>query len=382
MEIVRGYKTELDLNNKQRTMCLQHAGCARYAYNWGLARKKEALEARKAASDPKSVKIPNAIDLHKELNLLKKTELSWMYQSSKCAPQEALRNLDDAFNRFMKNESQFPQFKKRRKGIGSFSLTGAIHVGDGWIQLPRLGKIRLFEHGYLHQNAHVLGATVSEKAGHWFVSLQVQEVVPDTEQSQGDSLGVDLGIKELATCSDGTVIHNPKALKNKLTQLKRLQRALSRKQKGSKNRQKAKRKLAKLHYRISCIRKDTLHKATTTITARTKPCEERPQAIILEDLNVSGMMKNHKLAQAVSDVGLCEFKRQIMYKAQQAGITVVLADRFYPSSQLCSGCHKRPEQNIDLSVRTYRCEHCGLVIDRDLNAAMNLKLYTASSAGR
>ena len=151
MKITRGYKTELDLNNKQRTACLQHAGCARFAFNWGLARKIEAYK--------KGEKVPTAIDLHRELNKLKKTELSWMYQVSKCAPQEALRNVDKAYDNFFrkvklkkqgqhKSKAGFPKFKSKKRGIGSFRLTGAIKVFSDAIQLPRLGKLRLKEHNY------------------------------------------------------------------------------------------------------------------------------------------------------------------------------------------------------------------------------------------
>src|SRR5579885_43017 len=186
MKVVRGYKTELDLNNKQRTACLQHAGAARFAYNWALARSQEVYRT--------TGKRPNAIALHKELNALKKTDFPWMYESSKCAPQEALRDLDTAFSNFFARRAKYPKFKKRSKGIGSFTLTGAIHVGPDWIQLPNIGKVRLFEHGYLPQDTdltttdrktlkkrakkgrigtepvHYLSATISERAGHWFVS--------------------------------------------------------------------------------------------------------------------------------------------------------------------------------------------------------------------
>ena len=405
MEIIRGYQTELDLNNQQRTLCLQHAGCARVAYNWGLARKKAAFAARRAATDPKAVRIPSAMDLHKDLNALKATDYPWMYQSSKCAPQEALHNLDTAFANFFAKRAKYPQFKKKRRGIGSFTLTGAIHVGPNWVQLPIIGKVRLFEHGYLPQDsdlatidrktlkkrakkgrvvtepAHYLSATVREQAGHWFVSVQVKEIVPDPVPAAGEPIGVDLGIKAMAVCSDEQRHANPKALRTNLKRLKRQQRRHSKKPKGSNNRQKSKKYVAKTHYRVACLRKDALHKATTRITAKTKPSSESPEAIILEDLNVSGMLKNHKLAQAIADVGWGEFRRQMTYKSCWYGNRLYLADPFFPSTQLCSQCHRLPSVYLDLSIRTYHCEHCGLVVDRDLNAARNLKwLYTASSA--
>jgi putative transposase len=408
MEIIRGYKTELHLNNHQRTLCLQHAGCARFASNWGLARKQAAYAARKAAADPKSVKIPTAIDLHKELNALKSTEFPWMYASSKCAPQEALRDLDTAVDNCFAKRATYPRFKKRSQGSGSFTLPGAIHVGPDWIQLPVIGKVRLFEHGYLPQDtdlhtndrktrkkrakqnrtgigvtapAHYLRATVSERAGHWFVSVQVKEIVLDLELATGEPIGVDLGIKTLAVCSAGQAIPHPKALRGNLGKLQRTQRQHSKRKKGSNNRKKSKQQVAQVHYRVGCIREDALHQATAKITAKAKPPSKRPQAIILEDLNVAGMLKNHKLAQAIADVGRGEFRRQMIYKSSWYGIRLYLAHPFFPSTQLCSQCHRLPNVPLDLRVRTYHCEHCGLVLDRDLNAARNLVwLYTASSA--
>jgi len=405
MQVTRGYKTELDLNNTQRTLCLQHAGVARWAYNFGLSRKQEAMALRKASSDPKSVTIPTAIDLHKAIVLLKHGEQSWLAEVSKCAPQQALRNLDTAYANFFAKKGKYPKYKKRSKGIGSFFVEGAIHAGDGWVQLPVLGKVRLFEHGYIPQDKDLdkqdrhaekkqrrtgrvgdtpfvyKSAVVSEHAGHWFVSVLIEETVPDPIPATGEVVGVDLGITTLAVGSNGKEIANPKALRHHLNALKRAQRHLSRTKKGSKNRVKARQKVAKIHYRIANIRADALHQATAVMTAKTKPISERPVAIILEDLNVSGMLKNHKLAQAIADVGMGEFRRQMTYKSRWYGNALYLAHPFFPSTQLCSGCHRLPAIRMDLSIRTYHCEQCGLVIDRDRNAALNLKwLYTASSA--
>src|SRR5579885_497435 len=226
MLVTRAYKTELDLTNEQVTACKQHAGAARFAYNWGLARRQEEYRATK--------KSLNAIELHRELNALKKTELPWMYDMSKCAPQEALRNLDNAFRHFFrrwklkqegkwKGELGYPQLKSKKKGLGSFRLTGRIIVFPDAIQLPRLGRLRLKERGYLPMSgAKLLSATVSEQAGHWYVSVQVEQeqTVPE---NTGPVVGVDLGVKSLATCSDGTVIPNPRHLKRRLKKLKRLQ---------------------------------------------------------------------------------------------------------------------------------------------------------------
>jgi putative transposase len=368
MKIVRAFKTELDLNNVQKITCARHAGAARFAYNWGLARKKEAFA--------KGERTPTAIDLHRELNALKKTELSWMYEVSKCAPQEALRDLDQAFAHFFRRVKEkqtgknvkvgFPRFKSKKSGLGGFRLTGAIHVFEKAVQLPRLGLLRLKECGYLPTSGvHILSVTVSEKAGRWFVSLQAEMEVPDPVTAPRPVAGVDVGIHRLAQVSDGTYFDNPRALKNALTRMKHLQRVVSRRQPGSANRKKAVKQLAKAHFRVANIRKDALHQATTFLT-KTK------SAIVLENLNVNGMLKNHHLAQAIADVGMYEFRRQLQYKAQWYGCEVLLADRFYPSTKRCSQCGE-VKPAMGLGEREYRCECCGLVMDRDLNAALNLE---------
>jgi putative transposase len=380
MELIKGYKVELDLNNQQRTACAKHAGAARFAYNWGLGRKIKNYE--------QTGQSPSAIDLHRELNKLKQTEFSWMYEVSKCAPQEALRDLDKAFNNFFRRVKEgngqpgFPKFKSRKHGLGSFRLTGTIKVFEKYIQLPRLGVLKLKESGYIPTTGvHILSATVSEKAGRWFVSVQVKEERPDPSPATGEPIGVDLGIKTMAMCSDGQTFDNPRALDKKSQQLVRWQRRLSRRKKGSKNREKARRKVANLHLQIANIRQDAIHKATSTIVAKTKPDSERPATIVLEDLNVSGMLKNHKLARTMADVGLSEFRRQIEYKASLAGEQVMFADQWYPSSKACSSCGVIKSE-LDLSERIFACDSCGLVIDRDLNAALNLvQLTTASSVG-
>jgi putative transposase len=375
MLVQRAYKTELDLNDKQVTACRQHAGAARWAYNWGLRIKQECYKATK--------KSPTAIELHRELNTLKKTQVPWLYQVSKCAPQEALWNLDAAFTNFFrrcafkkqgqwKGKLGYPQFKTKKKGLGSFRLTGRIVVSEKTIELPRLGRLRLKEREYLPtKGVQILSATVNEQAGHWYVSVQVEEEQVVAENT-GPVAGIDLGIKHLATLSDGEVIPNPRHLKRRLKKLKRLQRVVSRRKKGSQNRKKAVRKLAKLHRQIKNQRHNTLHQVTTRL-AKTK------SVLVIEDLNVSGMLKNHRLAQAIGDVGFSEFKRQLLYKAGWYGSRVILADRWEPSSRRCSRCGWI-DTNLTLADRTFQCEKCGLVLDRDLNAARNLEQLAGSSS--
>jgi putative transposase len=350
--IKRAFRYELDLNNEQRTACLKHAGAARWAFNFGLRRKKEAYAAGE--------KTPTAIDLHRELNVLKATEIPWMYDVSKCAGQEALRNLDRAFVNFFQKRARFPRFKSRKHGIGSFRLTGSIWVSGKSIQLPRLGTLRLKEESAVTDK--VLSATVSERAGRWFVSLQVETsiAVPD---NQGPTVGVDLGIHKLATVSDGKVFENPKSYRRNLRLLRRAQQTVSRRQKGSKRRERARHRVARLHYRIANIRSDAIHKMTTFIAMTYG-------AVGIEDLNVRGMLKNHCLAGAVSDVAFAEVRRQLAYKCQWYGSELVVHDRFFPSSKTCSACGE-VNGSLSLSDRTFRCG-CGHEQDRDLNAAINL----------
>jgi putative transposase len=383
MGVMRAYKTELDLNNAQVTACKRHAGAARSAYNWGLARKQDAYKATGTS--------PSALDLHRELNALKQSELRWMYDVSKCAPQEALRHLDTAFAHFfrrckLKQDGKltgklgYPHCKMKKQGLGSFRLTGSIVIIANAIQLPRLGRLRLKEYGYLPvtgtAGVKVLSATVSEQAGHWYVSIQVEQeqTVP---ANRGPVVGVDLGVKSLATLSDGTVIPNTKPLKRRLKQLKRLHRAVSRKQKGSKNRKKAVRKLARQYRKVANHRANTLHQVTTQL-AKTK------SVIVIEDLYVAGMLKNHHLAQAIADVGFAEFRRHLTYKAAWYGSRVVVVSRWEPSSKTCSSCDW-VDDDLALSDRVFVCRNpqppeCGLVLDRDLNAAINLSKLAGSSS--
>ncbi len=368
--VVRGYKTELDLNNEQRAACLKHAGASRFAYNWGLSRSIEVYRT--------TGKRPSAAVLHKELVRLKQTDYPWMYEVSKCALQEALRDLDTAYKHFFrrlalkkqglfKGKVGFPQFKKKSKTLGSFRFPEGkkIHVSPDALFLPRLGRLRLHEHGYIPTNTKVLNATVSEKAGRWFVSVQVEEEQEKPVTTATTAIGVDLGIKTLASCSDGTVFENPRALKHAQKKLRRLDRAKSRRKKGSKNRYKARKTLAKLHARIAHIRADVTHKLTSHLATQYA-------LVAIEDLHVNGMLKNHKLAQAVSDSNFGEIRRQLEYKAAWHGTHIITIDRFYPSSKTCSGCgYIKPE--LSLQERTFVCECCGMVLDRDLNAALNLR---------
>ncbi len=359
----KAYRYELDPNNIQRSSLAQHAGVARFAYNWALE-KRIARYKNNQGDD----RFTDAMKQHKLLNSLKKTEFSWMYETSKCAPQEALRDLHRAFKNFYRGLKSgkkigFPRFKRR--GVrDSFRLYGTIRFHERAIQLPRIGKIRIKEKRETYHNGRILSVTVRRKANRWFVSVTVEEDILDPQPVRGAPVGVDLGIKTLATLSDGTTFANPRALGRRLRKLKQLHRSLSRKETASKNREKARLRLAKMYLRVFNIRQDTLHKVTTYLA-------KSHSKVVIEDLCVSGMMKNRRLARVIADVGFYEFRRQLEYKCQWYGSELIVVSRTFPSSKMCSRCGHRKKE-LSLSEREYECEQCELVIDRDLNAALNL----------
>ena len=373
-KFLKGYKVELDPNKCQMTLFRKHFGAARWAFNYALQKKKEAFD--------KKEKIPNNIELHRELNKLKGTDaLPWAYDCSKTAFQSGLINCDRAFQNFfirckkkIKGKKGFPKFKSKKNESQSFRLDGSIYLTDNsHIKLPRIGKVKLKECGYIPIDAKIKSVTITHKCCKWFVSCLVEsdiKILSPTDRK----IGVDLGIKMLATCSDGTVFENPKALKFNLRKLKRKQRQLSRKKKGSQNYKKTKLKLSKLHNRISNIRKDSSHKATTQIIREN-------QTIVLENLKISNMLKNHCLAQAISDMSANEFRRQLEYKVKWYGREIIIADTFFPSSKTCSCCGWKND-NLILKDRIFKCDICKNEMDRDLNASKNLeKLSTVSSTG-
>ena len=357
---MRSFKTELDLNNHQKTLCAKHAGTARHAYNWGLALCKEIIEHNKTNPGNK-IKFPTGIDLHKWLLALVKSEKSWYYQVSKCAPQEALRNLVKAFKRMFQVKGSGPKFKKKNIQ-DSFYLEGSIKISGNKIRLPVIGWVKSHERLPACNPKNV---TISKRAGKWFLAFKL-DFLPLLKEVSKQPVGVDLGVNRLVTCSSGFQVENPKAYRRYKRKLAKLQKELCRRQKGGKNREKTKLKLARCHYRIGNIRKDTLHKSTTYLA-------KNHSEVWLEDLNVSGLLKNLKIAAAISDCGFYEFRRQLEYKTTWYGSKLCLVDRWFPSSQLCSRCGTK--QPMPLSQRQYDCGICNLSIDRDLNASINLLNY-------
>jgi len=381
---MKSLKIRLELNNKQQTLARQHAGVARHAYNWGVSVCQQAFERKQ--------KIPSAIDLHKRLVAEVKTQHQWYYCVSKCAPQQALRNLQSAYRHFHRIQKPtkynrrktirksgkpvtilegLPQFKK--KGVrDGFYLEGSIRPDGKRIRLPHLGWVRCSE---ALPQTDIKNVSVTRTADHWFVSFKVP-FTPTVTAKTGGTVGVDLGIKTLATLSDGTAFESVRPYKRHKRKLKLAQRKLSKKfvkgvKQQSKNHRKAQAKVARIHARIACIRVDALHKLTTHLA-------KNHSRIVIEDLNVRGMSKNHKLASAILDGGFFEFRRQLTYKAGWYGSQVVVADRFFASSKTCCACGAK-KATLKLSDRTYRCESCGHCQDRDLNAAINLKQYSTVS---
>ena len=376
---MRSFKTALDLNNQQNTLCARHAGTgggsvgessptdtpSRHAYNWGLAVCKQVLAHNKINAADK-IKFPTAVDLHKFLVATVKTENPWYYDVSKCAPQEALRNLSKAFKRMHQVKgSGFPRFKKKNIA-DSFYLEGNIHISGNKIKLPIVGWVKCHE---VLPAVAPKNVTISKRAGRWFIAFRMA-ATPINNKTLGEKIGVDLGITALATCSNGFRVENTLAYRKAKSKLASLQKELCRRTKGGRNREKTKLKLAKKHYQISNIRSDTLRKLTTYLA-------KNHGEIWVEDLNVLGLLKNHKLAAAITDCGFYEFKRQMEYKTAWYGSRLCLVDRWFPSSQLCSGCGNK--QSMPLSQRQYDCSVCNLSIDRDLNASINLLNYARTA---
>jgi putative transposase len=364
------HKITLDPNNVQATCLARAVGVARFAYNWALAEWKRQYEAHKA--DP-AQPTPTQAALRRQLNAIKREQFPWMLEVTKNAPQMAIIQLGQAFENFFTGRARYPQFRK--KGIHDrFTVTNdQFNVAGCRIRIPKLGWVRMREP--LRFAGKILSATVSRTASRWYVSINVETAdtshLPQAE-NQG-AVGVDLGVAALATLSTGEApIVGPKPHKALLERLRRLCRSLSRKQKGSANRRKAKAKLAKLHARIAAIRADALHKLTTDLTRRF-------HTIGIEDLNVRGMAKNRRMARSILDIGWFEFRRQLKYKAAIRGGEVVVASRFFASSKMCSTCGHKLE-TLPLSVRAWTCPGCGAHHDRDMNAAINLKNMAASSA--
>ena len=344
-------------------MLAQSFGCARHSYNWALAKWKELYGAGEKVS---------AFSLVKLQNKVKRQEMPFYLNVSKCAVQYAIHDLEWAFKNFFAKRGKYPKFKKKGCKNSYVAIENSISFkqNDKKIWLPRIGWVKCYED--LRFEGKVNNVTVKQVADKYFavINIDTNQSAPILKPSAGENqaiVGVDLGIKTMIVLSDGTISKNPMALRNGLKNLKRQQRSLSRKEKGSRNRKKQQVKVARLYYRIANVRKNSIHQATTSIV-------KNYDIIVVETLRPSNMVRNHALAQAVSDVSFGEIARQLTYKAQWYGKELICADQWFPSSKLCSNCgHKK--ETLKLSERTYNCDSCGLSIDRDLNAAKNLASY-------
>jgi putative transposase len=387
--VTRAYRFALDPTPAQQRALRSHAGAARFAWNWGLARCTEryAAEGRWYPGT----------ELHRLWNQVKKADpaLAWWGQNSKCCYQEAFRDLDRALRDFIASKKgerkgrrvDFPRFKKRGRCRDSFRFsTGAIRCAGSTVTLPRVGIIRTHEstrklaRRLENGTARILSATVSRTAQRWFCSFtaEIERPIPARHARRGSAIGIDLGVTTMLTGLDdqGGVITvpGPKPLRAALRKLRRASRAHSRRQSGSANRRRSAAALARIHARVANVRADALHKATTGLAARY-------ETVVCEDLNVTGMLANRKLARAVADQGFGATRRMLGYKTTWNGGRLIIADRWYPSSKTCSACGWR-KPSLTLAERTFSCEACGLILDRDINAARNLLHLAASGAER
>lgn len=360
------FQTALIPNNKQITAFKKASGVARHSYNWGNALIQDLLKKRES---DKILKIQSAIDLHKRLVAEVKSVNNWYYETNKNVPQKALGDLRQAWDRCFKKISKQPRFKKKGQKDSFYLESGTkakpgINNDGKRVKLPSLGWVKLAEPLPL---TAVHNCVISRTANRWFIAIKYEVELPEVTTSR-PVVGVDVGIKELAVCSDGKVFANPKAYRRMSKKLKRKQRDVSRKVKGSKNRTKAVKKLSKLHAKVANIRKDAIHKLTNYLA-------KNHSEIKIEDLNIKAFLKNHKLAGAISDCGMYEFKLQLEYKTIKFSSKLIVVDRFFPSSQnlllqLGKHRHKMPLKN-----RVYVCPDCDNVQDRDLNAARNIERW-------
>jgi len=360
--INKAFKIRLYPNKTQKNQVRQNVGCCRFVYNFFL---NERINHYNSVKEMKSYQ-----DLAYALPFLKR-QFSWMCNADSTSLQQTIKDMDSAFKKFFKG-SGFPKFKSRKNNKHSFRMMIGIKIIDqNYLKLPKLGIVRVRHNFDLSSINKIFNATVSfEPTGKFFVSISTLSEVK-TKPLTGLNVGIDLGLKEFATYSDGTVIPRIKFIQKYRKILAFQQRKFARMKLNSNNYQKQKIRIALIHEKIKNQRADFIHKVTSSLT-------DNYDIICIEDLNASGMMKNHKLAKSIADVSFFEFKRQLEYKTNWYSKTLSKIDKWFPSSKNCSGCGNK-KQNLTLADRIYHCSKCNLVIGRDFNAALNI--LTAGIAG-
>jgi transposase, IS605 OrfB family, central region len=384
-KLKRAYKIEIKPTNQQTTKIHQTIGVSRFIYNFYIAHNKEVYEKEK--------KFVSGMDFSKWLNneyIPNNEDKVWIKGVSSKATKQAIMNGEKAFKKFFNGEGGFPKFKKKKnqdvKAYFPKNNKTDWMLERHRIKVPTLGWVKLKEFGYIPVNSIVKSGTVSQKADRYFASILVEEDIKVDNKPYSEGIGVDLGLKDFAICNNGLSkknINKTKTVKKEEKKLKREQRKLSRKyeslklrnkkEKGEATRQNIQKqivKVQKLHQRLTNIRTDYINKTVNELI------KQKPSFITIEDLNIKGMMKNKHLAKAVAQQKFYEFRIKLISKAKQNGIEVRIADRFYPSSKMCSCCGAY-KKDLKLSDRVYKCS-CGFKIDRDLNASINLanaKIY-------
>ncbi|EOU1502390.1 transposase [Clostridium perfringens] len=375
------YKIEINPTDEQKCKIHRTIGVSRFVYNFYIARNKEVYE--------KEGKFVSGMDFSKWLNneyIPNNQEMKWIKEVSSKATKQAIMNADKAFRDFFKKSKGFPRFKKKKnqdvKAYFPKNNKTDWTLERHRVKIPTLGWVRLKEFGYIPVNSIVKSGTISQKSDRYYVSILVEEDDKKVYKSTNEGLGIDLGVKEFAVCSDGIKFKNinkTSTVKKVEKKLKREQRKLSRKYESLKirnknikegratgqNIQKQVIKVQKLHQRLINIRTDYINKTVFSII------KQKPSYITIEDLNIKGMMKNKHLSKAIASQKFFEFKTKLTVKCKENNIELRIVDRFYPSSKTCSQCGK-VKRDLKLSDRIYKCD-CGLTIDRDLNASINLK---------
>ena len=354
----KSFKYRIYPNKKQKVQIAKTFGCVRFVYNYYLSMRKDTYENEK--------KNLNYYDCSNDLKNLK-SQYEWLREVDSTSLQSSIRNLDTAFRKFFIEHTGYPKYKSKK--THRFSYTSKctnknIEYLGRKIKLPKLGLVKT--KNKLVPEGRILSATISqEPSGKYYVSLCCTDVEIKPLKKTGNSVGIDLGIKDFAITSDGLRFKNPKYLKSSLEKLAKFQRNLARKTPGSHNYEKNRIKVARLHEYIANQRRDFLHKVSSALI-------KTYDIICLEDLQIKNMIKNHKLAQAIADVSWSEFIRQLEYKALWYGKKVIKVDKWFASSQICNCCGSKFSITKDLSVREWECPNCHSILDRDINAVINI----------